>query len=159
MGGELEQATSPTAAPTFLVQALRDPREAPLERVQIVKAWVEDGKALERVYDVACADGSPPNPESHRCDLVIGPPSLTDCSFDASRGRSDLAAAWTDADFDRTQRAFYYARVLQIPTCRWSTFDAIRLGVRPLPGAVDWLQERAVTSPIWYAPNGAPGEG
>lgn len=153
MGGELELASGETAAPSFLLQALRDPREAPLERMQIVKAWVRNGKAQERVYDVACADGNSPDPERHRCDLEVEPPDLTDCSYDASKGRSQLSAAWTDPDFEPTQRAFYYARVLQIPTCRWSTFEANRLGVAPPPGAPAWLQERAITSPVWYAPS------
>ncbi len=158
MGGEIaSDATGSTGARstpplTFLVEALRDPREAPLERIQIIKSWIQDGEARERVYDVACADGNSPDPRSHRCDLTVEPPDLSDCSYDASRGRAQLSAAWSDPDFDATQRGFYYARVLQIPTCRWSTFDAHRLNVAPPEGAPAWIQERAITSPIWYAP-------
>ncbi|MBW1883921.1 MAG: DUF3604 domain-containing protein [Deltaproteobacteria bacterium] len=129
-----------------------DPLEAPLERMQIVKAWIQDGKARERVYDVACADGRAPDAKSHRCGLEIETPDLSDCSYDASKGSPELSAAWSDPDFDVQQRAFYYARVIQIPTCRWSTFDALRLRVPRPPGAPAWLQERAVTSPIWYRP-------
>ena len=81
------------------------------------------------------------------------PPDLSDCSYDASQGAGQLSAWWTDPEFDAAQRAFYYVRVLQIPTCRWSTWDANRLGV-PVPVDVPaWIQERAVTSPIWYAPD------
>jgi hypothetical protein len=135
------------------LHALRDPREAPLERLQIVKAWVgPDGRARERVYDAACADGAAPDPERHRCALASQPPDLATCAVDPSRGRAELEAAWTDPDWTPGARAFYYARVLQIPTCRWSSWDAIRLGVAPPPGAVAWLQERAVSSPIWVTP-------
>ncbi|MEE8163962.1 MAG: DUF3604 domain-containing protein [Myxococcota bacterium] len=152
MGAELGRVVVGVVSPTFLIQALRDPLEAPLERMQIVKAWIQDGRARERVYDVACADGRVPDPKSHRCDLAVETPDLSDCSYDASRGRSELSAAWTDPNFDADQLTFYYARVIQIPTCRWSTFDALRLAVSPPPGAPAWLQERAVTSPIWYRP-------
>ena len=155
MGSELPTPDDGSAAPGFLLQALQDPLEAPLERMQIVKSWVVEGKARERIYDVACADGQDPDPASQRCRLEVEPPRLDDCSHDAKSGRSDLAAFWTDPDFDPAQRAFYYARVLQIPTCRWSTWDAIRLGVDPPRGAPAWLQERAITSPIWYAPERA----
>jgi hypothetical protein len=155
MGGELATDPGERAAPTFLVEALRDPREAPLERIQIVKAWVEEGEARERVYDAACAGGGAPDPEQHRCALSSEPPDLSDCSYGASRGSAQLSAAWSDPDFDPGERAFYYARVLQIPTCRWSTWDALRLGVAPPPGAPAWLQERALTSPIWIAPTGS----
>ena len=89
---------------------------------------------------------------NHRCGLEVETPDLSDCSYDASKGRSELSAAWSDPNFDADQRAFYYARVIQIPTCRWSSFDALRLGVNRPPGAAAWLQERAVTSPIWYRP-------
>jgi hypothetical protein len=155
MGSELEGEGS--SSPTFLVQALRDPREATLERIQIVKAWFEAGDAHERIYDVACADGRAARSETHRCMLDVQPPDLSDCSFDVSRGRADMAAAWTDPDFDPTQRALYYVRVLQIPTCHWSTYDAIRLGVAPPSAAPAWIQERAVTSPIWYTPGDPDG--
>jgi hypothetical protein len=152
MGGELDRAATGVAGPTFLIQALRDPLEAPLERMQIVKGWVEEGSARERIFDVACADGRAPDEANHRCGLEVEAPDLDDCSFDAAKGRSELSASWSDPDFDGDQRAFYYARVLQVPTCRWSTFDALRLGVSRPPGAAAWLQERAVTSPIWYRP-------
>ncbi len=152
MGGQLAAAGA-GARPGFLLRALKDPREAPLERLQIVKAWVEDGASHEKIFDVACADGSAPNPSSQRCAAGDRPPDLSDCSYDASQGAGQLSAWWTDPEFEAGQRAFYYVRVLQIPTCRWSTWDANRLGV-PRPEDVPaWIQERAVTSPIWYAPD------
>lgn len=156
MGGELgpvDGSAGEGAALTFLAHAMKDPREAPLERMQIVKSWIENGKAIERVFDIACADGSAPSPESHRCRLAVEPPNLDDCSYPKDNGSAELSAAWQDPTFDGSQRAFYYARVLQIPTCRWSTYDANRLGVAPPVGAEAWIQERAVTSPIWYGPN------
>jgi hypothetical protein len=162
MGGELSlpevgapKADALPTAPTFLIEASRDPREAPLERIQIIKSWIHDGKAQERVYDVACADGRSPDAKEHRCDLEVEGPNLKDCTYDASRGSSELSAAWSDPDFVAGQRGFYYARVLQIPTCRWSSFDAIRLGVQRPKGAPAFLQERAVTSPIWYSQDGS----
>jgi hypothetical protein len=151
MGGELE-ATDAPGAPTFLVRALKDPNEAPLERVQVIKGWLEDGEAREAVYDVACADGVAPDPRAHRCALASPLPNLNDCSIEPDDGRDQLSAFWQDPDYRPGQRAFYYVRVLQIPTCRWSTWDALRLGV-PRPGnAPASIQERAVTSPIWVAP-------
>jgi hypothetical protein len=120
--------------------------------MQIVKSWVENGKALERVYDIACADGTAPDPTSRRCALSVQPPDISNCTYDDTPGSGQLSAVWSDPDFEESQRAFYYVRVLQIPTCRWSTYDAIRLGVTPPAGAPAWLQERAVTSPIWFAP-------
>ncbi len=155
MGGELEASTD-AAAPTFLVRALKDPLEAPLERLQIVKGWVQDGRAREKVFDLACADGVRPDPRLHRCASRPSPPNLDDCSYDPTRGSAQMSAWWADPEFDPAQRAFYYARVLQIPTCRWSTFDAHLLGL-PLPTDVPAsIQERAITSPVWIAPAARP---
>jgi hypothetical protein len=151
MGGELE-TTPGSGPPGFLVNALRDPLEAPLERVQIIKGWFEDGSAREKVFDIACGDGQAPDPTTHRCAFAGTGPDLQDCSIDASQGRSQISTWWTDPEFEAAQRGFYYVRVLQIPTCRWSTYDAIRLGV-PRPTDVPaTIQERAISSPIWVAP-------
>ncbi len=153
MGGVLEAKGDEERPVTFLVEAIQDPLEAPLERLQIVKAWVgTDGKAREQVYDVACAGGEAPDPKTHRCVLESAPPNLTTCEVADGRGQSQLSAAFSAPDYQSGERSFYYARVLQVPTCRWSTWDALRLGVSPLPGAVAWLQERAVSSPIWIEP-------
>ncbi len=151
MGGIIAAKPADAKAPTLLVSALRDPGEAPLERLQIVKGWLADGVSHERVFDIACADGARPDPKTARCAAKASPPD-DDCSFDARGGRDQLVAAWTDPDFDASRPGFYYARVLQVPTCRWSTFDAKRLGVPPPDGVPTSIQERAVTSPVWYAP-------
>ncbi|MBW2267281.1 MAG: DUF3604 domain-containing protein [Deltaproteobacteria bacterium] len=152
MGGVLRGDGHDAGAPTLLVGALKDPNGAPLERLQIVKGWLDGGQTFEKVFDVACADGSAPEGEAPRCAARAAAPDLDDCSFDAKGGRDQLSAAWTDPEFESGQACFYYARVLQVPTCRWSTHDAKRLGV-PLPEDVPAaIQERAVTSPVWYAP-------
>jgi len=153
MGGVLETRADEKRTVTFLVEAIQDPREAPLERLQVVKAWIgADGQAQERVYDVACAGGQAPDPKTHRCDLASTPPDPGKCTIAEGQGQSQLSAAFAAPDYQAGERSFYYVRVLQVPTCRWSTWDAIRLGVAPPPGAVAWLQERAVSSPIWIEP-------
>ena len=152
MGGELQSAPG-AASPAFLVAAVKDPLEAPLERVQIVKGWVDaSGEAREKIFDAACGDGEDPDPATGRCGIRAAGPNLEDCSIDESQGAAQLAAVWTDPGFDPAERAFYYARAIQIPTCRWSTWDALRLGVPRPENAPATLQERAATSPIWVVP-------
>jgi hypothetical protein len=152
MGGILATRPEDAKAPTLLVSALKDPNEAPLERLQIVKGWLADGRSHEKVFDVACADGAKPDPKTWRCAGKADPPGEADCSVDAKGGRDQLSAAWSDPVFDASQAGFYYARALQVPTCRWSSYDARRLGVSPPEGVPTWIQERAVTSPAWYTP-------
>ena len=153
MGGEL--AAQPGKAPRFFVQAARDPREAEasLQRAQVVKSWIdESGKTHERVFDVACSDGVTPDPKMHRCTDNGASVDLDDCSFSLDKGDVELVTLWDDPTFDPTERALYYARVLQNPTCRWSTWDAIRIGVEPTSKVPATIQERAWSSPIWIAP-------
>jgi len=153
MGGVLVAKAGDGRVPTFLVEAIQDPREAPLERVQIVKAWLgEDGRAREQVFDVACAGGAAPDPATRRCALPSTPPDPSTCRVATGQGQAQISAAFPAPDYRPGERSFYYARVLQVPTCRWSSWDAIRLSVAPPPGAVAYLQERAVTSPIWIDP-------
>jgi hypothetical protein len=152
MGGELAPAKA-QAAPKFLVWALRDHNETWLERAQIVKGWIEDGESREQVYDVACADGVAPNAQSHRCPTTHAKVDLNDCSVSVATGSVELKALWQDPDFDATEPAFYYLRVLQNPTCRWSTWDALRAGASPRDDVPATLQERAWSSPIWYRPS------
>jgi hypothetical protein len=140
------------AVPSFLVWAERDPLSAALQRVQIIKGWVEDGTPMERVYDVACSDGLEVDPATHRCPANGAEVNLEDCSITADVGDAQLKALWTDPDFDPGRRAFYYVRVLENPTCRWSTWDAIRAGVEPRADLKKTIQERAWSSPIWYVP-------
>ena len=150
MGGTLE-APSPNP-PTFFLWAARDPNSGWLQRAQIIKGWVEDGKAKEMVFDVACSDGIKPDPTTHRCADNGASVDLANCSISRDKGAVELQAAWTDPDHQPNQQAFYYARVLENPSCRWSTWDAIRLGIKPNPDLQPIHQERAWSSPIWYQP-------
>jgi hypothetical protein len=152
MGGNLPK-NSAGQTPTFLLAALKDPLEADLERIQIIKGWTEDGATREQVFDVACADGSEPNATSHRCPNRASMPDLSTCEPDSTHGTREFNAWWRDPSFDATERAFYYVRVLQVPTCRWSTYDANKLGVSVFKTVPPAIQERAVTSPIWYEPS------
>lgn len=154
MGGDLSVSPS-SEAPTFLLAALKDPLEADLERIQIIKGWTEDGDTHEQVFDVACAGGAEPDPERHRCPNRAKTPDLSTCEPDATGGTKTFNAWWRDPAFDPAERAFYYVRVLQVPTCRWSTFDANRLGLEPPRFVPATIQERAITSPIWYEPSRA----
>ena len=150
MGGDLE--ARPSGAPRFFAWALRDPSSAWLQRLQIVKGWLDDGVRQERVYDVACSDGLEPSPDSHRCPDNGASVDLATCDFDFDKGDVELKAMWEDPDFDPDERAFYYVRALENPTCRWSTWDANRLGLPLRPEKEPTLQERAWTSPIWVLP-------
>ena len=151
MGGDLPHRKG-TAAPAFMVYALRDPIGANLDRIQIVKGWLDaKGKTHEKVYDVAWSPGRQPDARG-----VLPPVGNTvdvkAANWTNTIGASELGTVWRDPDFDSAQAAFYYARVLEIPTPRWVVYDAFRYGV-PLPeDAVTTAQERAYTSPIWYTP-------
>ena len=149
MGGDLEGGDD---APSFLVWALRDPENAWLQRAQVIKGWLEDDEAQERVYDVVCSDGLEPDPETHRCEDNGARVNLDDCSISRDRGAVELRTTWTDPDFNPGARSFYYVRVLENPTCRWSTWDALSLGIEPNPDLHATHQERAWSSPIWYTP-------
>ena len=137
--------------PTFMVYALRDPQGANLDRIQIIKGWLENGETREKVYDVDWSgdrrigsDGKLP-PVGNTVDVE-------NANWTNTIGAAELGTVWTDPDFDPSQKAFYYARVIEIPTPRWSTYDAFRFGI-PIPeGAPTSTQERAYTSPIWYTP-------
>ncbi|MDJ0851912.1 MAG: DUF3604 domain-containing protein [Myxococcota bacterium] len=152
MGGDLPGRPSGARAPTFMVFALRDPIGANLDRIQIVKGWLDaKGKAHEKVYDVAWAGDREPGADG-KLPAVGNTVDAKTASFSNTIGRSELGTVWTDPDFDPARKAFYYARVLEIPTPRWSTYDAFRLGVDIPKDAPVSTQERAYTSPIWYRP-------
>ena len=148
MGGDL--TANAADAPSFIVWAARDAQSAPLQRVQIIKGWLEDGATHERVFDVACSDGLAVDPVTHRCPDNGARVNLADCAISADRGAVELQAVWEDPEFSGAHKAFYYARVLENPTCRWSTWDALRAGVEPRSDLAKTLQERAWSSPIWY---------
>ena len=135
--------------PQFLVWAMRDALGAPLQRAQIIKGTVRDGEHHEAVYDVACADDLTPDPSTHRCPDNGARVNLADCGISADKGAEELFTLWRDPDFEAGQDAFYYARILENPTCRWSTWDALREGHPPRPDLAPTIQERAWSSPIW----------
>ncbi|MCB1685308.1 MAG: DUF3604 domain-containing protein, partial [Pseudomonadales bacterium] len=141
MGGDL--LGKGARAPDFLVWASRDPLGVPLQRAQIIKGWYEEGGAREAVYDVACSGGVAVDATSHRCPDNGALVNLSDCSTSAGSGAAELRALWQDPDFDPRQRAFYYVRVLENPTCRWSTWEALRNGTPPRPDVPETIQERA----------------
>jgi len=150
MGGDLSAAPA-GKAPSFLVWALRDANSAPLQRLQIVKGWVEGASTKEQVFDVACSDGLTPDAKTHRCPDNGAKVNLSDCSISQDKGAAELSTTWTDPDFNPAASAFYYVRVLENPVCRYSQFDAIKLGVTHPAGFPATIQERAWSSPIWYA--------
>ena len=141
------------SAPEFFVWAARDAQSAPLQRLQIIKGWVRDGQTHEQVYDVVCSDGGKPDEQTHRCPDNGARVDVSDCSISKDVGAAELAGYWRDPDFRGDENAFYYARVLENPTCRWSTWDAVRARVAPRPDLHATIQERAWSSPIWTDPH------
>ena len=160
MGGTLpinstadgERVGSPPS-PSFIVIASADPESAPLQRLQIVKGWIDADGTHEEVIDVACAGGANVDSETNRCPDNGAKVDIRDCSIDRETGSGYLSTLWRDPEFDPEQRSFYYARVIENPTCRWSTWDAIRTGVSPRPDLPITIQERAWSSPIHVVPH------
>ncbi|MGB2819011.1 MAG: DUF3604 domain-containing protein [Burkholderiaceae bacterium] len=151
MGGDLSAAPN-GKAPTFLVAALKDPIGANLDRLQIIKGWVDkDGKTQERVYDVAWSGDRKPGRDG-KLPAVGSTVDVANATWTNTIGAPELIAVWKDPQFDAKQRALYYVRVLEIPTPRWTAYDAKRFGIKPLPETRMTIQERAYTSPIWYTP-------
>ena len=131
------------------------------ERVvaRVTGAWLDAaGASHEQVVDIACADGLVPDMQSGRCPDNGASVDLSNCQVSADRGAGELKVLWRDPQFDASQAAFYYVRVLQNPTCRWSTYDALRLGIAPTGHAASTIQERAWSSPIWYKPQLPEGQ-
>ena len=152
MGSDLFQ--SENKIPQFMVWALRDLKRAPLDRVQIIKGWTElSGKPHEKIYDVACADGRRPDSKTKLCRDTRAKVNLNNCRISKNLGADELKAVWQDPDFDPNLKAFYYVRVLENPTCRWSSWDAIKSGEIPRADLPDTIQERAWSSPNWYIPD------
>ena len=148
MGGTIIQDKANN--PRFLVWAISDPLGAPLQRVQIIKGWLEDGEQREKVFDVACSDGLSVDPITHRCSDNGATVNLDDCSISTDKGNSEIKTFWKDPEFRQDQDAFYYSRVLENPSCRWSTWDAIREGETPRSDITVTIQERAWSSAIWF---------
>jgi len=152
MGGDLRQAPA-GKAPTFLVAALKDPIGANLDRIQVVKGWLDaKGEVHEKVYDVAWSDNRKPDPKTGTLPPVGYTVDVPNATWTNTIGAPELGTVWKDPGFDPAQRAFYYARVIEIPTPRWTAYDAKRFGSKPLPGTQMIVTERAYTAPIWYTP-------
>jgi hypothetical protein len=151
MGGDIS-ARKDGKAPTFMVYSLRDPVGANLDRIQIIKGWLDKkGKTHEKVYDVAWSDNRKPAKDG-KLPPVGNTVDVKNANWTNTIGASELGTVWTDPDFDPKERTFYYARVIEIPTPRWIVYDAFRYGVEIPKGAETIHQERAYTSPIWYTP-------
>jgi hypothetical protein len=151
MGGDLRAAPQ-GGAPSFLVYALKDPIGANLDRIQIVKGWLDaQGAVQEQVYDVAWSDGRKPGRDG-KLPAVGSTVDVANATWTNTIGDPELGVVWKDPAFDPKLRAFYYARVIQIPTPRWTAYEAKRFGVQMAPVVPMVTQERAYTSPIWYTP-------
>ena len=153
MGNDLPANAGGAKAPTFVVEAMKDPESGNLDRIQIIKGWNDPGNGYpkEKIYDLAWS-GDRKAGEDGKLPPVGNTVDLKKATYTNDIGASQLKAVWTDPDFDPSQRALYYVRVLEIPTPRWSTYDAVKLGVDPPKAVPATIQERAWSSPIWYAP-------
>jgi hypothetical protein len=151
MGGELKTAPD-GKAPTFMVIALRDPIGANLDRLQMVKGWMDKkGDLHEKVYDIVWSDDRKPGADG-KLPAVGNTVDIEAATWTNTIGAAELMTVWADPDFDATESAFYYVRVLEIPTPRWVLYDKVRLGAE-IPDHVELIhQERAYTSPVWYTP-------
>ncbi len=151
MGGDLPAADD--KVPSFVVSAVKDPADGNLDRIQIVKGWTKQGQIFEKIFDVAWSGDRQVDQTTGKLPPVGNTVDITKATYTNDIGAVELKAVWTDPEFDATQHAFYYARVLQIPTPRWSTYDAAKLGILPPSDVSATVQERAWTSPIWYTPS------
>jgi hypothetical protein len=151
MGGDLPKAPA-GKAPTFLAAAMKDPLSGNLDRIQIVKGWRDaEGGTQEKVYDVAWSDGRAPG-AGGKLPPVGNTVDVARATWKNTIGDPELIAVWTDPDFDPAEAAFYYAKVIEIPTPRWTAYEALRFNVKMSPEVPMTTQERAYTSPIWYTP-------
>ena len=152
MGGDLHKAPK-GKAPAFMIRALRDPDGANLDRVQVIKGWLDNkGETHERIYDVAVSDGRKVDAKGRVKELVGNTVDVEKATFTNTIGSAVLSAHWVDPDFDPKQHAFYYVRVLEIPTPRWTTYDAAFFKIKRPDNVPATLQDRAYTSPVWYTP-------
>ena len=151
MGGDLTSAPE-GKSPSFLVAAVKDPYSGNLDRIQIIKGWLDkEGKTQEKVYDVTWSTGRSFDTDG-KLEPVGNTVDVANATWTNSIGSPELITAWTDPDFDPQVRAFYYARVIEIPTPRWAAYDAKRYGISAPEGVAMTTRERAYTSPIWYTP-------
>jgi hypothetical protein len=153
MGQDLSAKPAKAKAPTFAVWALKDPDSGNLDRVQIIKGWYQNGYPQEKIYDVAWSDNRKPDSKTGKLPPVGNTVNIKEATYTNDIGDTQLSAVWTDPDFKPEYHAVYYVRVLEIPTPRWSTYDAKALGIDPPAGVDATIQERAWASPIWYTPD------
>jgi Protein of unknown function (DUF3604) len=139
-------------APSFAVYAVKDPDSGNLDRIQIIKGWAKNGQTFEKIYDIAWAGDRKPDPVTGKVPPIGSTVDIMKASYTNTIGATELKAVWTDPDFDPTLDAFYYARVLEIPTPRWTTIQAVQLGQVPPSVVAATVQERAWSSPIWHTP-------
>ncbi len=160
MGSDL--AAPKAKAPSFIVWAVKDPDSGNLDRIQIIKGWTKNGQIFEKIYDVAWSGNRKIEPRTGKLPPVGNTVNLSTATYQNTIGAAELKAVWTDPDFDPAQETFYYARVLEIPTPRWTTIQARKLGMAPPTTAKTMgvehpvpptVQERAWSSPIWYSPS------
>jgi hypothetical protein len=151
MGGDLPPLGE-TKAPSFIVWAVKDPTSGNLDRVQIVKGWTKHGQSFEKVFDVAWAGSRTPDQFTGIVPPIGSTVNIAEASHTNTIGSVELKGEWTDPEFDPSLDAFYYTRVLEIPTPRWTTIQARDLGIAPPDNVAATIQERAWSSPIWYAP-------
>jgi len=149
MGGDL--AVNQNKKPQFIIWAIKDPNGPNLDRIQIIKGWVANGEMKEKIFNVAVSDGRVIKADGS-VEKLFAPIDMKTGAFNTSKGSVELKATWTDPGFDVSQHAFYYVRVLQLPTARWTFYDEIREGVTMPTGASKSIVERAWSSPIWYTP-------
>lgn len=151
MGGDLPPMKS--EAPTFIVWAVKDPTSGNLDRIQIVKGWTKNGQSFEKIFDVVWAGNREPDKWTGVVPPIENTVDIDNATYTNTVGSSELKTVWTDPEFDPSLHAFYYARVLEIPTPRWTTIQAKQLGIAPPDVVAATIQERAWTSPIWYTPS------
>jgi len=151
MGGDLPPAKA--KAPTFMVWAVKDPTSGNLDRIQIVKGWTKSGQSFEKVFDIVWAGDRKPDKWTGAIPPIGSTVNVEDATYTNTIGAVELKTVWTDPEFDPSLHAFYYARVLEIPTPRWTTIQATKLKIAPPDMVPATLQERAWSSPIWYTPS------
>jgi hypothetical protein len=154
MGSDLKPAPAGKGmAPRFVVWAVKDPTSGSLDRIQIIKGWSTNGQSFEKVYDVVWAGDRKPDPGTGRVPAVRSTVDLAKATYANDNGSVELKTVWTDPEFDASLHAFYYARVLEIPTPRWTLIQSVKAGLPPPDVVPNTVQERAWTSPIWYTPS------
>ena len=155
MGGDLpSMPAAKGAAPTFVLWAVKDPTSGNLDRIQVVKGWTKQGQSFEKVFDVVWSGDRKPDRFSGRVPPIQSTVDIEKATYTNDQGSTELKTVWTDPEFDASLHAFYYARVLEIPTPRWTTIQAAELHIAPPDVVTASVQERAWSSPIWYAPSG-----